>query len=578
MSEPDVNLAALEISFPCASEAPFVRRSGGVEFAEVLRCSEDAVDLSRLNGGASILKNHDPDRILGKVVAAWIEDARVWVRARFCSDDDARAYFSDIAAGTLQNVSIGYTVDEFEDAAEGDTVTRTATKWTILEVSVAVGIPADPTVGFYRSYDGAYDAAPAAPTETAEPAAETANNAENDLAASFRSAAEAAGVPEVAERAIRSHASPDDFRRDLRAALSVRTLNTPKRSLNMSSAAPQSARRFSVAEALRSMVTGTGAEFEREISAELYRQSGLTPSGENAMMIPINPATMPTMFRAFPSDGQFDAASGSGLVTIENLPDMFVSYVRTKIGVRNATFLTGLTTTTTIPIQTGTGSVAWVDGLNADGAESNPTISNGTLTPHKLSAYTPVGKDLVLQGNPSAVNVAINDLTALLARAIGTAILKGNASSPAITGIATATGVQTVTIADIASATWSDMLKFAGAVDGKEIAGPLEFVMSAADKATLKGIAKDYGRFICEDDRIDGHYVSVDGSLSSGEIFFGDFSNVLVGQWGGLEIMIDPFRYARSGGVEIIATLVSDILVRNPSCFVKRVAPAVTTA
>jgi len=99
-------------------------------------------------------------------------------------------------------------------------------------------------------------------------------------------------------------------------------------------------------------------------------------------------------------------------------------------------------------------------------------------------------------------------------------------------------------------------------------------VMGPADEATFKSIAKgQYGSgFLCEDDRIDGHLVHVDGSLSSGDIYFGDFSNILVGQWGGIEMLIDPYTLALGGNVRVIISLVCDIKIRRPNTFVKRTA------
>ena len=70
---------------------------------------------------------------------------------------------------------------------------------------------------------------------------------------------------------------------------------------------------------------------------------------------------------------------------------------------------------------------------------------------------------------------------------------------------------------------------------------------------------------------IDGAAVEIDGQIGADDIFYGDFSNVLVGAWGGLEVRLDPYRWARSGQVEIIANLIADVAIRNPKTFVKRV-------
>lgn len=573
----------LEISFPVASSEPFPRFSlrHKTEYLERLVIDETAIDLTRLNSGASVLRNHDPDHVLGTVNRAWIEDGRLWANIRFRkNDEEAGNIYRDIVDGTLRNVSIGYEQNEVVFSRENGVLYGDVTRWTPMEVSVAVGVPADPTVGFYRSInitkrkeilmeeenkknidENAETEKKSEATPEPEKKEDAGEKEKQERACEIRSLAEIAGCPELANDAIRRGVTLEAFRSELKNT--IRSFNTPGKAKKME-------KTYSIANALRSLLTGKGGEFEREISDEIYRRAGLRPNEEmGSIMIPFSRDT-------FPDSTGFDSAAnvGAALVSTENRPEMFVDYIRNKMGVKNATFLTGLRNNITIPTQTGTGSVGWVADLNTDVGATKPTTGNISLTPKKLGAYVPTGKDLLVQGNPDAVNLVIRDLMALIAQKLSITMLKGNGASPAITGLATAAGVQTVTIDDVTNATWQDMLKFGACVEGLAYTGKLEFIMSASDKQTFKGISKDTGsgRFLCENNQIDGYDVAVDGNLASGEIFFGDFSNIIVGQWGGLEIMIDPYKYARSGGVEVIASLIADIAVRNPQTFVKRVA------
>ena len=159
MIDPDVDYDNLEISFSCASSYPYKRYDWWKDefYAEVLKISDESIDMTRLNGGASVLKNHDTDIVLGKVVRAWCEGDKLCVRIQFRSDNMSKALFEDLARGTVPNVSIGYRYDPEKDVRtytdeKGEKV-REVEHWEAYEVSVAVGIPADPTVGFYRSFD-----------------------------------------------------------------------------------------------------------------------------------------------------------------------------------------------------------------------------------------------------------------------------------------------------------------------------------------------------------------------------------------------------------------------------------------
>ena len=605
--EPNVDFENLEISFSCASSYPYAREDHETKryFVERLICNDEAVDLTRLNGGASVLKNHDTDKVLGKIVRAWIEGEVLCVRIRFRTDNMSRDLFADLANGTVPNVSIGYTVEHYNEYTdEAGNLVRDVDKWTAYEVSVCVGIPADPTVGFYRNFELDHarnhkqlnkeatmaKRADETPKETEmspdEMKARIAElESENDA---LKKAAEEGkpedGKPKDGTENKGCGGEADKETRSMVLELKKRIDSmTPanNRSLVVPNIKTSGEREFSVVNVLRSLAgIETDISYEREISKQMYAEMNMLPS-RNSIMIPLD--GFRSVFANTLNRREMNSMDGSapGLVAQQNLPSMFIDYVRTRIGVKNATFIPGLTGgPVTIPVETSEAQVAWISGTTSSPGVNQPVpatttnISKITLTPHKLGAYVPIGLDLLLQGNPSATNIAVNSLMNGIARKLGTTMLKGNASDPEITGLATATGVQTAVIPTIASATWNQITNLIGKVEGLEYNGPQEFVMSAGDKATFKSIAKgNYGSgFICEDGFIDGRYVNVDGSLSSGDIYYGDFSNVYVGQWGGIELMLDPYTQSLSGTVNVIVRLVCDIAIARPNTFVKRVA------
>ena len=597
MTDPNVDFENLEISFSCASSYPYAREDRKTKryFIERLLITPDSLDMTRLNGGASVLRNHDTDVVLGKVVRAWIEDGVLCVRIRFRSDGMSRSLFDDLANGTIPNVSIGYSVEHYNEYTDSNgNLVRNVDKWTAYEVSVCVGIPADPTVGFYRSFDetelqqinitnqkGGQNPMEKRADAEAEMTAEEmkkrideleAENAELKAkrAEETETETETTDTAETEEKKSCGGENNEEMRSMMKEisdnlkSFAMPHIQTTKRHYDMSAA-------------LASCLTGKGAEYEREISADLYKRSGLS-EGANSIMIPFNGDALRGIMNT--RELSDSVGSGAGLVSQENMPNMFVDFVRSRIGVKDATFLTGLTgAPVTIPAQTSDTTVAWVSGssvttdTNAAVEETTPVIGDVTLTPHKLGGFTTVGKDMILMGNPDATAITMRSLLANVAHKLGTTMLKGNVS-PEITGVATATGVQTKVIATMASATWANFTDMIGKVEGLEWDGEQSFVMSASDNALLKSIAKgNYGSgFIVEDGYLDGRRVYVDGSLSSGDIFLGDFSNVVVGQWGGIELFVDPYTLATAGSVRVIVSLVCDIGILRPNTFVMRTA------
>lgn len=139
------------ISF--SSEAPYRRFYG----MEILDHGDGAVDLSRLNSVGVVLFNHDVDKVVGRVIRAWVEHNRGMAEIEFDSDEDAEKVFSKVQAGTLKTTSVRYTVDAWEEVKAGATSAdgrfqgpcQIARKWTPLEVSI-VSVPADASVGVGR--------------------------------------------------------------------------------------------------------------------------------------------------------------------------------------------------------------------------------------------------------------------------------------------------------------------------------------------------------------------------------------------------------------------------------------------
>lgn len=574
------DMEAREVTFTAASGEPYRRFDEELEtfYYERLVLTEDAVDLSRLNGGASVLRGHDSDHVLGTVVKAWIEDGKLAVRARFRkADPESDEVFRDIVDGTLKNVSIGYQVEAWQRSVENGIEFRDITRWLVFEVSVAVGVPADPTVGFYRSMDYK-NKGETMKEETPAPEADPQEELKDETPAEQPPAEKSEEEPsadqvEKEEEEVEAEAAPETEevvparecdKPEQRSATSHREAPTEKiRTLNNFRKERSMGKTYSYVRAIQSLLNpkAAKADYEREVSDRMMAPLGIA-GRDNSIML------------AFQRDGEFINASdnGSGLVGTDHRGDLFVEMLRTRMGVKNATIISGLVGNADIPVQTGASTVG-IGALNSESGLTHPVVDSVVLSPKKFSAAVTVGEDLITQGNPDAIAFVINDLQAQLARKLDLAILNGNVS-PAIAGVDGTTGVQTVTIADLASITWADVLAMYGKIADYEIAdGDLAWVTKGSTKATLMGVSKDVGsgRFLCEDGKMNGYDVDVCGALAGDALYLGAWKNVIIGQWGGLQVRVDDVTGIREGSVTIVAKLIADIAITNPNAFVKRV-------
>lgn len=183
-------------------------------------------DISRLIGGP-VLDGHRSGTTsdqLGVVEKAEIRPEGLWVLLRFRSSEAAQQVMTDISDGTLRGLSVGYTVSEWLDGREGKNRTRTAKKWTLLEVSV-VPMPADPGAHF-RNGDG--------PMSQQEQITEQQDQGDvltrAQVNAEIRTIASTAGLTRSwADAQIDAEASPEDARRDAFEAMQQRTAETTTR-------------------------------------------------------------------------------------------------------------------------------------------------------------------------------------------------------------------------------------------------------------------------------------------------------------------------------------------------------------
>lgn len=152
----DTEARRVRLSF--SSEAPYLRSQIFDDpWLEVLGHKPGEVDLSRLEtGSAPLLYNHalhGRENHIGVVERAWIDKGKGYAEVRFSTRPDVEGIWSDVVAGILTNVSVGYSILErklTKSNTDGPDEYR-VTKWTPAEISM-VPLPADATVGIGRSH------------------------------------------------------------------------------------------------------------------------------------------------------------------------------------------------------------------------------------------------------------------------------------------------------------------------------------------------------------------------------------------------------------------------------------------
>jgi HK97 family phage major capsid protein/HK97 family phage prohead protease len=555
--------------FPFSSEFPVARYFGN----EILSHEAKAADLSRLNDGAPLLFNHNPDRVIGVVEGARIDSKgrRGYARVRFSRNPFAQEVLSDVKDGVLRNVSFGYSIDKMEERGSGDFV---ATAWAPYEVSI-VSVPADKTVGIGRALTPTEPAASAAPSPDPLPSMESttpdlavvraeAAEAERSRIAEISALCDKHNMGEMGRQLVESGRSIDEAR-----AAVLDKMNIPQEPVNMSAAdlgmSEKETRSFSFLRAINYLSNPTdraareAAAFEIEASdaaaAKLGRQSRGITIPQEVLRRDLNVGA---------------ATAGGNLVETMLDAGSFIDLLRnaSALDQAGATVLTGLTGNVAIPRQSGAATAYWV-AESGSPTESQQTVDQVSLVPRTVAAYTDFSRRLMIQSSIDVENMVRNDLAQVIALKIDAAGLYGTGASNEPLGLKNTTGIGTEDFAADAP-TFAEVVALESDVaTANALLGSPVYLMNAAMRGNLKTTKKDAGSgiFIMENGEVNGYRGVLSNQVASNDLWFGNFADLIIGYFSGLDLMVDPYTHSTSGTVRVIAMQDCDIAIRHPESF-----------
>lgn len=575
------------VNLAFSSEEEYARSNGG----EILDHNPESVVLDRMNDGAPVLVDHDPADHVGVVEKVAIDNDKVGrAQVRFGRSARATEIFQDIVDGIRRSVSVGYKVLEtqVERNAEGDDAgAYRVTKWEPIEVSL-VSIPADATVGVGRNESldkeikmedvkeevKAEEVVEAAPEVVAEPAPQIdvdherakAVELERKRVADLSELGEKAGHKDLAQEFIKTGKSVSELNAEIvnRMTEDKPVVETQKE-LGLTQ---KEARSFSFVKAIRAMANPGDrraqeeASYERELSDAASKAYGKEARG---FMVPNETLNI----RAGRDQNTVDDAD---LVAEDHLGGSFIELLRNnlvvnQLGVRR---LSGLRGDIDIPSQEGPTTAYWVGEGDAP-ATSNATFGSRKATPHTVAAYTDMTRRIIIQSDPSIEALVRSDLAFVMAQAIDKAALEGDSTADVNSplGVAKTVGINTIAGA---SMDWATLIDMQTALDSDNaLHGSLSYVVNPVEAGVAKQTPKAAGEAVMlmtvNPNTVAGYPAYITNNLTAGSFIFGDWSDMIMCEWSGLDLMVDPYSLSTSGGVRTTAFWDVDFIVRHPESF-----------
>jgi HK97 family phage major capsid protein len=352
-------------------------------------------------------------------------------------------------------------------------------------------------------------------------------------------------------------------------------------------------RRFSFIKVIRHTATMRGvsgldvdAGFEKEISDECARQfraQGIARTSKG-LFVPREILTQRDLVAGTDSAGGFTVAT-------ELKAESFIDLLRNAMMVRamGATVLTGLHGDVDIPRQNGAGTAYW-GGEGSSPTESDQSFGQVSMTPKTVGAFTNMTRRLLLQTSLDMEQLVRMDLAKVIGLAIDYAALFGTGSAGQPLGIVNTTGVGSVAIGTNGGAPkYTDLVAMESKVAvANALMGGLGYLTNAKVRGNLKTTEKSatgtVGNFIWSESseqgfgEVNGYKAGVSNQVpwtltkgsSSGvcsAIFFANWADLLIGEWGVLDIQADPYALGLSGGLRVRFLQDVDVAVRHPESF-----------
>ncbi len=606
-----VNTESRTVDLAFSSEEPYERYFG----IEILDHNVKSIRLGRVSNGAPLLLDHDPAKQIGIIEEVSIDNDKVGrAKVRFSKSQFGEEIYQDVIDGIRTKISVGYLVHAMKyEGKQSDLEVYRVNDWEPFEISI-VSIPADDTVGVGRNTEFLEKEIDVEIEDIVLENEEVKNieekqedntelfdnkneinenitnsiktiennykkeNKEMDIQKNINEILNLGdkfaknGGKELANEFIRNGKyDVEMFKEALFDKLETQgVIKTADTRANEGGLSGSDVKQYSVLNAIGAIINGQNCR-ELEISNQVAKQLGRSARGffipAEVLKRDLNVGT---------------AGDGGYTVATELHAQDFIEMLKNKMVINQlgARTLSGLVGTVAIPKQTGGASHFWV-AENGTITESSATFDQVALTPKTVGALTDVSRYLLKQSSLDVENFLMQDLAGSLALAIDSAAISGTGADNQPRGILNTSGIGAVAMGTNGAAIdWASIvdLETSVATSNADV-GSLAYLTNAKVRGSMKKVEKvaSTGNFIYDGEMLNGYGLGVSNqvpaNLTKGTgtalsaMIFGNFNDLVIGQWGVLDILVDPYTGSNKGSVRVVAMQDVDVAVRNAASF-----------
>ena len=255
-------------------------------------------------------------------------------------------------------------------------------------------------------------------------------------------------------------------------------------------------------------------------------------------------------------------AEGEDVVATELFDILTPLRARNVLVQAGAKFLNNLVGNVQVPIMTKS-NVTW-EGETASASDGAPTFSHVTLSPKRLTAYVDISKQMIAQDSIGVENAIREDLVKAINAKLEETVL-GDAA-----GTTTKPEGIFKTIEPDSVASYADVCDKEADIEDANVMGECCYIMSNKAKSVLRCMLKGTNAtgMVYENGEVDGTKAFNTSNVSGKQYAYGDWSNLAIGSWGGVDLTVDPYTKAGDGQIRIVVNMYVDAKVLREEAFV----------
>ena len=282
------------------------------------------------------------------------------------------------------------------------------------------------------------------------------------------------------------------------------------------------------------------------------RKAGLSAQGQ--LVIPTNEV------RAIHSV----TADGESVVATDVFDILTPLRAKNVLAQAGATIYSNLTSDVKIPIMSKS-NVTFEDE-NGEAKDGAGAFNYLKLTPHRLTAYVDISKELLAQDSVDVENAIRTDLVNAINSKLEEAFLSdfsGSAAQPK--GVFAVVKPSSAVTNDFATLVANE-----AKVEDANILNEPVYILSNKAKAALRAMAKGAKstELVYENGEVDGTKAFNTSNVPASNYLFGDMSSLVIGTWSGLDLIVDPYTQAAKGAVRLVVNMYVDFGVARPETLV----------